>query len=106
MGSQVSEMERALGAIAEDVERFRATLDGIREAARRDANASRGDGSGGEGSRRPTDLDANLKMQHGSKPIALLRYLQQVGPCQSCSPRLPSSQFSGGVAAALPPHIL
>jgi hypothetical protein len=28
MGSQVSEMERALGAIAEDVARFRATLDG------------------------------------------------------------------------------
>jgi hypothetical protein len=66
------------------VDECKPLLDGIREAARRDIIAGRADYSGEGIDRRPTDLDANLKMQHGSKPIALLRYLQQVGPCQSC----------------------
>jgi hypothetical protein len=50
-------------------------LEGIKEAARRDRE---GGASGGGDSGDLRDPDADLKLQHGSKPMALLRLLQKI----------------------------
>ena len=111
--AKVRELDRTLAVIAMDVTRFTATVDDMKEAAQRERQEQAAAAATGGHPMLSRDLDADLKLQHGSKPVALLRYLQRVlapnnnnnsGAGDSSAGGAAGGSMSGSAPAPVPPR--